>query len=231
MTAKKKTSKSEPRKKPKPREAPRQGSAQKSKGKPRKADSASKPAPAREKRPSTPGPRPGVLPASKAHRAQLRAPGAAEKGAKVRREGPHPVLGGKPPKVPTRRIHPAELDRIRSLLSQKRAVLTQHLETELVELEKPEKKHRTDLEEIASDTHETDSLCEIMGMESSQIDQIERALNKIDNGTYGVCEDCGGEIPGARLEALPFATQCVECKRKAELAGQIAEVNEPNLHQ
>lgn len=219
MTAKKKTSKSEPRKKPKPREAPRQGSAQKSKGKPRRADSASKPAPAREKRPSTPGPRPGGLPASKAHRAQLR---AAEKGAKVRREGPHPVLSGKPPKVPTRRIHPAELDRIRSLLSQKRAVLTQHLETELVELEKPEKKHRTDLEEIASDTHETDSVCEIMGIESNQIEQIERALNKIDNGTYGICEDCGEEIPIARLEALPFATQCIACKRRQEIAGQIS---------
>ena len=55
-----------------------------------------------------------------------------------------------------------------------------------------------------------------------QIDQIDMALGKIDNGTYGICEDCGGEIPLARLEALPFATQCIECKRKAEIEGQIS---------
>jgi DnaK suppressor protein len=130
------------------------------------------------------------------------------------------VESRKPPKA--RRIHQDELNRIRSLLSQKRDALTNHLQTELVELEKPEKKHRTDLEEIASDTHETDSVCEIMGIESTQIDQIERALTKIDNGTYGICEDCGDEIPIVRLEALPFATQCIACKRRQEIAGQIS---------
>jgi DnaK suppressor protein len=128
--------------------------------------------------------------------------------------------GRKPPKL--RKIHPDELNRIRTFLSQKREALTNHLQTELVQLERPEKKHRTDLEEIASDTHETDSVCEIMGIESTQIDQIERALAKIDNGTYGICEDCGDEIPFARLEALPFATQCVACKRHQEIAGQIS---------
>lgn len=114
------------------------------------------------------------------------------------------------------------------MLDQKRRALTRHIQVELTELERPEKKHRADLEEIASDTHETDSLCEIMGIESTQIDQIEKALRQIQDGTYGVCEDCGGEIPLARLEALPFATQCVECKRRAEFAGRLsAAASEP----
>ena len=121
-----------------------------------------------------------------------------------------------------RRIANSELAKIRELLSQKKIAITKHLQTELSELEKPEKRHRTDLEEIASDTHDTDSLCEIMDIEATQIDQIDMALGKIDNGTYGVCEDCGGEIPLARLEALPFATQCIECKRRAEFQGQIS---------
>ena len=57
-------------------------------------------------------------------------------------------------------------------------------------------------------------------MEASQLGQIDLALKKIENGTYGICEDCGEEIPLVRLEALPFATQCIDCKRKAEdLAG------------
>jgi DnaK suppressor protein len=42
--------------------------------------------------------------------------------------------------------------------------------------------------------------------------EIDRALAKIDAGTYGVCERCGVEIPRARLQALPHAALCVACK-------------------
>src|SRR5579875_831969 len=42
--------------------------------------------------------------------------------------------------------------------------------------------------------------------------EIDRALRKIDEGTYGVCESCGQQIPEARLQALPYATLCVNCK-------------------
>lgn len=44
------------------------------------------------------------------------------------------------------------------------------------------------------------------------IADIDRALAKIDAGTYGTCEQCGAEIPHARLQALPHATLCVGCK-------------------
>jgi RNA polymerase-binding protein DksA len=129
---------------------------------------------------------------------------------------------GKAARPVSKRIKTSELNRIRLFLSQKKVALTNHLQTELSELEKPEKRHRTDLEEIASDTHDTDSLCEIMDIEATQISQIDLALAKIDNGTYGVCEDCSGEIPLVRLQALPFATQCIDCRRKAEIQGQIS---------
>ncbi len=42
--------------------------------------------------------------------------------------------------------------------------------------------------------------------------EIDRALAKIDSGTYGVCEQCGEQIPDARLQALPQAALCVACK-------------------
>jgi DnaK suppressor protein len=42
--------------------------------------------------------------------------------------------------------------------------------------------------------------------------EIDRALAKIDAGTYGVCEQCGQPIPHARLKALPYAALCVACK-------------------
>ncbi len=44
--------------------------------------------------------------------------------------------------------------------------------------------------------------------------KIERALARIDEGEYGICEICGSAIPVARLEALPYATLCVTCAAK-----------------
>jgi RNA polymerase-binding protein DksA len=45
---------------------------------------------------------------------------------------------------------------------------------------------------------------------------IDAALKRIDEGTYGVCTKCGKEIPEERLEALPWATLCIEDQRKQE---------------
>ena len=44
------------------------------------------------------------------------------------------------------------------------------------------------------------------------IEEIDRALERIDAGTYGVCEQCGERIPKERLKAIPYARLCVKCK-------------------
>jgi RNA polymerase-binding protein DksA len=46
--------------------------------------------------------------------------------------------------------------------------------------------------------------------------QTERALDELDAGTYGLCENCGNPIGKARMQAFPRATLCVECKQKQE---------------
>ena len=46
--------------------------------------------------------------------------------------------------------------------------------------------------------------------------QVERALARLDAGTYGRCENCGAVIPKARLQAFPRATLCVACKQREE---------------
>lgn len=59
---------------------------------------------------------------------------------------------------------------------------------------------------------------EVLGVVESlkaQLVNVDRALAKIEAGTYGTCEDCGKEIPAARLEARPESIRCVECKAKA----------------
>lgn len=46
--------------------------------------------------------------------------------------------------------------------------------------------------------------------------EIDAALKRIEAGTYGVCINCGKQIPPERLEALPWATLCIDCKRERE---------------
>lgn len=52
----------------------------------------------------------------------------------------------------------------------------------------------------------------LSGQARATVAEIDRALHKIEDGTYGLCESCGQPIPEARLEALPYAALCVTCK-------------------
>ena len=52
----------------------------------------------------------------------------------------------------------------------------------------------------------------LSGQARATVVEIDRALQKIEDGTYGVCEQCGDHIPDARLQALPYAALCVSCK-------------------
>ena len=56
-------------------------------------------------------------------------------------------------------------------------------------------------------------------LEARELSQIERALTRIRQGTYGLCEHCQTKIPVARLNALPYSTTCVKCQREMELSG------------
>jgi DnaK suppressor protein len=49
---------------------------------------------------------------------------------------------------------------------------------------------------------------------------IQRALDRLEDGTYGRCEECGRTIAGLRLVALPFATRCLECQQSYETEHQ-----------
>ncbi len=59
-------------------------------------------------------------------------------------------------------------------------------------------------------------LLRIRDREHKLIKKIKKALERIDNGTFGICESCGEEISIERLKARPVTTQCIECKTKEE---------------
>lgn len=61
----------------------------------------------------------------------------------------------------------------------------------------------------------------LMEMRNRRRQAIDEALNRLRDGTYGMCAECGIEISEKRLQAVPFAKLCVECQSKAELLEKI----------
>jgi DnaK suppressor protein len=56
----------------------------------------------------------------------------------------------------------------------------------------------------------------LIQMKAETLDKIDAALQRLDEGTYGDCVDCGAEIAGPRLRALPFAVRCRDCEGARE---------------
>ena len=74
----------------------------------------------------------------------------------------------------------------------------------------------TDMEELGSDDADQELTVSLLGSEKDVLDQIDGALKRIEDGSYGRCETCSGTIPKSRLEAIPYAAQCVRCASKQE---------------
>jgi DnaK suppressor protein len=70
--------------------------------------------------------------------------------------------------------------------------------------------------DIGSDNFEQEFTLSLMQSEGSTLDAIETALERIEDGVYGECEECGARIPKTRLKAIPYATMCVKCASRAE---------------
>lgn len=68
-----------------------------------------------------------------------------------------------------------------------------------------------DSSEQAVDLADDEALEGVDEILRAEIVQIRYALQRIENGTYGVCSSCGKEIARARLEARPIATRCIDC--------------------
>lgn len=58
----------------------------------------------------------------------------------------------------------------------------------------------------------------LIQMKAETLTKINKALGRLEESTYGYCSDCGGEISGQRLRALPFAVRCKDCEEAREVA-------------
>ncbi len=83
-----------------------------------------------------------------------------------------------------------------------------------------------DVYDISSQDRERDLILTLSDMERSKLKEIDDALGRIKDKTYGICEECGEKIPPARLKVLPFTKVCVDCKSKLEKEERMKKVLE-----
>jgi DnaK suppressor protein len=73
-----------------------------------------------------------------------------------------------------------------------------------------------DVIDVAADTAQDEISSQLVEVESRELGQIEEALLRLKDGRYGDCDGCDKPIPLARLQAVPYATQCITCARQSE---------------
>jgi DnaK suppressor protein len=70
--------------------------------------------------------------------------------------------------------------------------------------------------ELGSGNFDQELTFSLLGSEKDALNQIDGALKRIDEGSYGRCEICGGRIAKPRLQAVPYAAQCIACASQRE---------------
>lgn len=117
-----------------------------------------------------------------------------------------------------------ELDAFRELLLTKRqAVLDSIQQIEKDTLKKSPREASGDLSgytyhmaDMATDNFNTEFSLNLASVEQRTLYEIDEALKRIEEGTYGDCLSCGKKISTQRLKALPYASFCIDCQEKEE---------------
>lgn len=109
----------------------------------------------------------------------------------------------------------------KKLLEQKKQIL---IDAGILLSNFPSESNLSEIGDIASQEIDRSFLLRLRDRERKLLKKIEKTLEKIENGTYGICESCGAEIPIERLEARPVTDLCIECKTEQEEAEKLKEV-------
>lgn len=108
---------------------------------------------------------------------------------------------------------------MRQILIKRRDALRTALAGDLSLLKELRAQTSSDVVDAALDTAQDEISSQLAEVESRELASIENALDRMRQGKYGQCESCGDGIPMARLNALPYATLCIDCQREAEKLG------------
>ena len=108
---------------------------------------------------------------------------------------------------------------MRQILIKRRDALRKALAGDLSLLKELREQSSGDVIDAALDSAQDEINSQLAEVESRELSSIEKALEQMRDGTYGVCDGCEVKIPLARLNALPYATTCIECQREMEREG------------
>src|SRR5438874_8733662 len=106
--------------------------------------------------------------------------------------------------------------RLHKTLLARRSALRKALAGELADLRQLSADATGDSADVAFGAGSDDIASQLTELEARELNQIERALARLKQGIYGVCEVCQNKIPVARLNALPYSTTCINCQREME---------------
>ncbi|MCX7661084.1 MAG: TraR/DksA family transcriptional regulator [Candidatus Omnitrophica bacterium] len=70
--------------------------------------------------------------------------------------------------------------------------------------------------DVATDTYDRDFSLNLASAEQDELYELEEALRKIEEGTFGICEGCNSLIPKVRLRAVPYARFCIKCQERKD---------------
>ena len=108
------------------------------------------------------------------------------------------------------------ISHLRKVLVRRRDALRSALAGDLSLLKELRGQSRGDVADFALDAAQDEISSQLAEVESRELTNIEGALERIRDGSYGNCETCNEAIPLARLQALPYATLCIQCQRESE---------------
>ena len=111
------------------------------------------------------------------------------------------------------------IQEMRGILLERRDSIRRALAGDLGELKEFKTPTPGDVVDAALDSVQDEISSQLVEVESRELGRIEHALEQMENGSFGACEACNSNIPLARLEALPYATYCINCQREAERQG------------
>ena len=106
--------------------------------------------------------------------------------------------------------------KFKDLLEKKRLVLLRNAQSTLDEDMKLEQDEFPDEMDLASTEYLHSFTFRLRGREKTFLKKINYALTKIEDGTFGICEECEEAIAAKRLEARPETTMCIKCKEAEE---------------
>jgi len=101
-------------------------------------------------------------------------------------------------------------------LIRRRNALSRALEGDLSLLRELHQEKTGDVMDAAADAIQDELNSQLIEAESRELGAIGSAIVRIEEDAYGDCESCGKSIPLTRLRAIPYATDCIDCRRKAE---------------